>query len=114
MAFAVACMRGIGYHVVHAFSARCQVRVERARRAPRATAAEAHTTVPQPWPWPPIATVIIGVRLTYNLGFVLLILDLRLPAMIERTHKISYHGNITWYTLCTRTKLIIMENRAFA
>ena len=47
-------MRGIGYHVVHAFSARCQVRVERARRAPRATAAEAHTTVPQPWPWPPI------------------------------------------------------------
>ena len=49
--FAVACMRGIGYHVAHAFSARCQVRVERARRA-RATAAEAHTTVPQPWPWP--------------------------------------------------------------
>ena len=49
-------MRGIriGYHVAHAFSARCQVRVERARRAPRATAAEAHTTVPQPWPWPPI------------------------------------------------------------
>ena len=27
--FAVACMRGIGYHVAHAFSARCQVRVER-------------------------------------------------------------------------------------